>query len=557
MTGDWQTGRAARNDQFRSPASHQFSGTSIWRLLELRATTSGSRPFLTWHPFEGEGRAWTYAEFARDAASLAAGLSARGVRAGDPVLVHLENCPEFLLTWFACAAIGAMAVTTNTRAAGDELRYFADHSGPVGAVTQPRFAELVSKNAPSLAWQVCLDHDSGAPAPAGPDEATSFASLAADPDTLIPSAPDPWAPMSVQYTSGTTSRPKGVLWTHANALWAARMNASHEDLHPDDCHLVYAPLFHANALVFSVLPSLWVGAHVVLIPKWSTSRFWDISMRYRPTWLSLVGPAMRTLMTSEPPWDHSYRMFGAGICDPPYDAAYGTKTIGWWGMTETLGGGIVGDPYVPNRPMSMGRPSPEYGIAVVNDDGTPVAPEETGHLLVKGTRGLSLFAEYLHDPKATAESFDADGWFRTGDLVTPHGDGYISFADRSKDMLKVGGENVAASEVERVIAGVAGVAETAVVGRADDWLDEVPVAFVVATGPAEGLAERVRAACAELLADFKVPRDVYVVADMPRSTLAKVNKVELRKVADPAADRASAAERWVAEAKLDPSGDAV
>jgi crotonobetaine/carnitine-CoA ligase len=208
--------------------------------------------------------------------------------------------------------------------------------------------------------------------------------------------------------------------------------------------------------------------------------------------------------------------------------------------------------------MSMGRPAPEYGIAVVRADGvTPTEPEETGQLLVKGTPGLSLFAEYLNKPEATADAFDEWGWMRTGDLVVAHADGYLSFVDRAKDMLKVGAENVAASEIERVMIGVPGVAEAAVVGRPDPKLDEVPVAFVVATHGDDSLADRVRDACANQLADFKVPRDVYVVAGLPRSTISKVNKVELRRFADPEADREAAALTWLAAAASDPSGDAI
>jgi carnitine-CoA ligase len=174
-----------------------------------------------------------------------------------------------------------------------------------------------------------------------------------------------------------------------------------------------------------------------------------------------------------------------------------------------------------------------------------------GDLLQVRTTTSSTWA-----PAATAGSFDEAGWFRTGDLVTLHADGYLSFADRDKDMLKVGAENVAASEIERVILATGLVAEVAVVGRPDDKLDEVPVAFVVPFADRESLAADLEAACAQRLADFKVPRAVYGVRDLPRSTLNKVNKAELRKVAAASADRAAAEAQWLAAAASDPSGDA-
>jgi crotonobetaine/carnitine-CoA ligase len=185
--------------------------------------------------------------------------------------------------------------------------------------------------------------------------------------------------------------------------------------------------------------------------------------------------------------------------------------------------------------MSTGRPAAGYGIRVLREDlRTPVAPGETGHLQCHGVRGIQIFAEYLNNETAMRESFTDDGWFITGDRVTLDPDGMITFADRDKDMLKVGGENVAASEIERVIALVPGVHECAVVAQKHRMLDEVPVAFVIPVpGVAvEGNAElpaAIMAACQAQLADFKRPRQVILVGELPRSTLEKVSKVELRK----------------------------
>jgi carnitine-CoA ligase len=545
-----------RHDQART---HTFSGTDVWDLVRTRAQRSADQIAFVWHPYHGGlPRQWTYRDLAKAAAGLAAGLQRRGIGPGDRVLIHLGNCPEFVISWYACAAIGAVAVTTNTRSVADEMRYFCADSQAAFAITQPRFAELVGSCAPRLNLAV-LDHDPGEEGPASRDP-DSFTSLAGDPGEFTPRPPDPMAAMSVQYTSGTTSRPKGVVWTHANALWAARVNALHEDLHPSDCHLTYLPLFHANALGYQMLTSMWVGARFVLVPKWSTSRFWDVSMKHGCTWLSLMGLSHRALAagaTGEIPAGHSYRLFGSGVCDTPIDAAYGVKTVGWWGMTETISHPIVGNPYTPDHPMSMGRAAPEYQIAVVRDDGvTPVEPEETGHLLVHGTPGLSLFAGYLNQPEATADSYDEAGWFRTGDRATVHSDGYLTFADRAKDMLKVGAENVAASEIETVIMETRLASEVAVVGRPDDKFDEVPVAFVVPAGNGQTLADDIAAACVRRLSDFKVPRAVYVVRALPRSTLSKVNKAELRKLAHTDADRSAAEAQWLAAADSDPSGDA-
>lgn len=518
------------------PPLHPFNGFDIPALVALQAQRRPDHPFIVWEPFDGAGETWTYARFADDVSRIAAGLAKRGVRSGDRVLVHLDNCPETLLAWYACAHLGAVAVTTNARSSADELAYFAGHSRAVAAITQPAFAELVSGASRDFRFIAVTAHDNGAPPAAGfaPGKAERFEVLYGDAADAPPRARDPAHPIGVQYTSGTTSRPKGVLWTHANALWGARINALHEDLHEDDVHLVHLPLFHTNAQAYSVLATLWAGGTAVIMPKFSASRFWPLSLKHRCTWTSVIPFCVKALMNVERPASHFYRFWGSAVCEPPTDEHFGVRSIGWWGMTETITHGIVGSAHLPNESMSCGRPAPEYGIVIEDDDGRPVRPGETGHLLVQGVPGVSLFKEYLDNPQAMEDAYDARGLFRTGDRVTLLESGFIRFSDRDKDMLKVGGENVAASEIERVVMTVKGVREAAVVAKKHPMLDEAPVVFVIAEDSAtqESLSDSILAACRSTLASFKVPHEVRVVADMPRSTLEKVAKAQLRKLLD-------------------------
>ena len=228
-------------------------------------------------------------------------------------------------------------------------------------------------------------------------------------------------------------------------------------------------------------------------------------------------------------------MFGMNANKQPFDAHFGVRSIGWWGMTETISHGIIGEARMRNRSMTTGRPAAGYDIRVLRDDGvTPVAPGEIGHLECREWRGIQMFSECLGNAAAMRESFTDDDWFKTGDRVRLENDGQLTFADRGKDMLKVGRENVSASEAERVIAVVPGVYEVAIVAQRHKMLDEIPVAFVIPKADVEpdqsaDLAARIIEACTEELADFKVPRDVFVVAEMPRSTLEKIHKAELRK----------------------------
>lgn len=507
------------------------AGMDVPWLLARWAERAPDKPFLVWEPFEGARRTWTFAALRRDARRLAAGLHGRGVRAGDFVILHLANSPEFVLAWFACAELGAVAVSTNTRSVARDLEYFAEHTSAVCALTQPAYAAMIRGACRHLRFLAVAADDAGAPATVEPAwDAIPFAELlAADASSLPERAVDPAGDLSVQFTSGTTSRPKAVLWTHANGVWAARTGANHLRLRHEDRTLIFMPLFHTNAQGWSMLPMLWVGGTIVVQPRFSASRFWELSLRHELTWLSTIPFAFKAI-AEQPVPAHHYRFWGTGAHLPEIEDAVGVDVIGWWGMTETLTQGILTDLDHRGPRGTMGRPAPEYDIEVRRADGRLAVPGERGHLWIRGVRGVSLFKEYYRNDAANEKAFDAAGFFDTGDVVRADEAGWLYFSDRDKDMLKVGAENVAASEIEAVVQLTGLSDECAVVGRKHPMLDEVPVAFVIPNADAgEDAATRILAFCRENLADFKVPREVILVDSLPRSTLEKVAKAELRK----------------------------
>lgn len=509
------------------PVLHPYLGKDVPWLLESQAESRGEQVFLVWEDFDHPPQQWTYEAFWNEVRGFAAGLAGRGLGVGDAVLIHMDNCPEFLVGWFACAVIGAIAVTTNTRYAPDELNYAINHARVRVALTQPQYLDLVHGAGCDLEFIAVT----GVPGAGQKERVVAWPQLQLHSEPPA-RAPDPMLPLSVQYTSGTTARPKGVVWTHANGLWCGQINTQHFLLTEADIAMTVFPLFHTNALGYSVLGTLWSGGTVVLQPKFSASRYWDVVVRNQCTWSSINGFVMQALSDLPVP-SHKLRYWPIGVGDVEFvEKHFGVKLIGMWGMTETVGHGIISYPQVKGREGAIGMVAPEYEIAVRDKHGADLQPDVdgvTGRLLIRGVPGLTIFKEYLHDPQATANCFDDDGWFETGDLVTIFTDGSIVFSDREKDMLKIGAENVAASEIERVVQSVPGIAEVAVVGRPDRMLDEVPVVFVRA--PEEGfaeLAEAISAACEAQLADFKRPREVIRVDDFPRSTIDKISKKELR-----------------------------
>jgi crotonobetaine/carnitine-CoA ligase len=337
------------------------------------------------------------------------------------------------------------------------------------------------------------------------------------------------------FTSGTTNKPKAVVHTHANAVWASRLGSRNIDLGPDDRYLIYLPFFHVNAQSWSFFPVLGAGATAVLVPKWSTSGFWPTVTTHGITHISLMPFVMGTLMAPDRPAEHTLRVGVFGLIMPDLDRMFGIDVVAAYGMTELVSHAITGKPREQLPVRSMGHVSPGYEIAVVDrETGRLCGEGETGELWMRGTRGIQIFLEYFDNPEANAASF-VDGWFRTGDMVRVGAGGNVFYQERDKDLLKVGGENVSAREVEDVVQTVPGVAQVAVVGKQHEWLDQVVVAFVITAPGAPEEAELEAAvieACQARLADFKVPRAVYVVPEFPLGTLDKILKNKLREMAD-------------------------
>lgn len=455
----------------------------------------------------------TWATTGRRARATAAGLASLGVRAGSSVGLHLTNQPDFYDVWWGAALLGAVVVPTNPLSTAQELRYVHEHAGCDVVITQDDLADVVSAAGRAVVVTVGSgwvdDHEQW------------------DGEVLH----DPLAPLGVLYTSGTTSRPKGVVVSHAAYLHAGRVVAGHLGLRPQDRQLVVLPLFHGNAQYYSTMSALVTGASLALTPRFSASRWSEQAHLMGATVASLFAAPIRMVL-GQPPTAHDRAhdlrlvMYAQNVTDAQateFESRFGVPLMQLYGMTETVAPPLMAPAFGPRPRQSMGRPTLSAQVRLAGPGGGDVAVGEPGELLVGGDPGRTLMTEYLQNPGATSAALH-EGWLRTGDMARADEDGYLYFVDRAKDVIKRAGENVACSEVERVMDEHPDVVESAVVGVPDAVRDEGLVAFTVLRPGSQLTEAELLAHVGEHLARFKVPDQVVMVQALPRTSVGKIQK---------------------------------
>ena len=490
-----------------------------------------------------EGETTSYADMATRAAALSAGLRARGVGAGDVVALLSYNCPEFLETVFAANHAGAIAMPINWRLAAPEVRYILEHSEARALVCDEGLLELAAdatrgmeaavlrlsiSDTASDGWERIADvRGAGG---AGGDAAAVAPWAAAGADDVH----------RLMYTSGTTGRPKGVMLTHANLAWKNLAHLVEFGFHAGDLGLACGPLYHVGALDLTTTTLIAAGATVVLHRAFDAAAVVDELERSRVTTVWLA-PAMVNAIMALPDVEQrdlsSVRVIingGEKMPIPLIERIQRTFPSAWfadaYGLTETVSGDTFLDrDSIITKLGSVGRPCLHLELDVWDEQGRSAVPGERGEIVLRGPK---VFKGYWKNPEATAEAF-AGGWFHTGDIGVRDEDGYLFIVDRLKDMIVSGGENIAGSEVERVLYEHPAVLEVAVVARPDERWGEVPVAYVALRPDADGAPTQVTEDeliehCRAQLAKFKVPKAVTFIDALPRNPSGKVLKRELR-----------------------------
>lgn len=462
---------------------------------------------------------------------------AQGIRKGDHVALHLDNCPEFIFCWFGLAKIGAVMVPINARLLRDESAWILAHSDVRLLVTSPQFypmyRQIYDENN-ALINHICLigndiPNDRGV---------SSFSALKAQQPTTLCYAP----PLStddtaeILFTSGTTSRPKGVVITHYNLRFAGYYSAWQCALRDDDVYLTVMPAFHIDCQCTAAMPAFSAGSTFVLIEKYSARAFWKQVRKYRATVTECIPMMIRTLMVQPETADdkqHHVRevMFYLNLSEQEKDAftqRFGVRLLTSYGMTETIVG-IIGDrPGDKRRWPSIGRVGFGYQAEIRDENNRPLPAGQIGEICIQGIPGKTIFKEYYNRPDATEKALEAAGWLHTGDSGYCDEEGFFYFVDRRCNMIKRGGENISCIEIENILSSHPKIQDVVVIGIKDSIRDEAIKAFVVINEGEELSETEFFEFCERNMAKFKVPSFMEIRADLPRNCSGKIIKKHLK-----------------------------
>ena len=483
-----------------------------------------------------EDRRLTVRAFHERVNQLSAGLTELGVRRGDVVGLLLYNRPEFLELVYAVNRVGAVFLPLNYRLSEDEWAYILGHAQAKVIVTEPEFlrpTDRIAEKLPGLEQRILVDGEPPSDQWIGYEDlldrhrGAHVEPVDVGPDDL----------QRLMYTSGTTSRPKGVRITYGNLQAKNLAHIVHFGLTAADTTLVCGPLYHVGGLDMPALAVLYTGGSVVLQRKFDAQGALHAIQEHQVTnaWLA---PAMVNAVLEVPDretYDTSSMRFilggGEKTPEPVLRRIMNAFPNAWfadaYGLTETVSGDTFLDrEHALTKLGSVGRPVPHTQIRIVDDTGKEVPAGELGEITLRGPK---VFAGYWRDDKATATALK-DGWFHTGDIGHLDEDGFLYIDDRKKDMIVSGGENIATPEVERVLYEHPAILEAAVVGLQHPRWGEVPRAFVVFRPGTSTEADELREFCQTRLAKFKVPARFDIVDELPRTPSGKVLKRTLRDI---------------------------
>jgi malonyl-CoA/methylmalonyl-CoA synthetase len=471
-----------------------------------------------------DGNVLSYGEFLSMADRTANALVTLGVGPGDRVAVHVEKSPQALALYAACLKAGAVFLPLNTAYTPSELDYFVKDSGARLFVCDPAEADAM---APIAAATGAVLETLAA------DGSGSLSDLAAEQPAhfeAVPRGEDDLA--ALLYTSGTTGRSKGAMLTQKNLLSNARALVDCWRFTDADVLLHALPIFHSHGLFVATNVTLLAGGSLIFLPKFDL----EAVLRLLPQATTMMGvPTFYTRLLDDPRFDRALtahmRLFVSGSAPllaethKAFEARTGHRILERYGMTETSMN--TSNPYDGDRRAgTVGMALPGVEVRVCDPESRAALP--VGEIGMLHVRGPNVFKGYWQMPEKTREDLQADGWFVTGDLARIDADGYVTIVGRGKDLIISGGYNIYPKEIEIFLDDQTGVRESAVVGAPHPDLGESVVAVLVPEAGHEIDLAAIEAAARSQLAGFKRPRHWVVMEELPRNTMGKVQKAELR-----------------------------
>jgi long-chain acyl-CoA synthetase len=497
---------------------------SIPELLKQRASDAPDKPFLF---SEADKREFTYKEFEAAVTRTAGMLVANGVAKGEVVSLLLPNSVEYVIAYFACWQLGALAGPINSLLKPQEIAYVISNSEAKALLVNSEYLPLIDPIRDEFAsLKAIIPFDDEAEATRAESAKSVLSAVITPEDEAI-----------IIYTSGTTGKPKGCLLAHGNVIANARQITHWLRFTEADRLLTIMPLFHMNAVSVTTMSALYAGGSTVVSPKFSASRFWQIISDYQITSFGSVATMLSMLLSSHPHGvpaglkTDRLRFAMCGSAPVPaevlkrFEETFNCLVIEGYGLSESTCRSTFNPPDRRRRPGSCGLPIGNE-MRVVDEEGREMPDGELGEIVL---RGENILKGYYKNDAANGTAF-RNGWFHTGDIGYRDADGFYYIVDRKSDMIIRGGENIYPREIDEVLYQHPAIAAAAVVGvRHELYGEEVAAVVVLKTGATSSEQELIEY-CKARLADFKCPKIVRFVDDIPKGPTGKLLKRELAKM---------------------------
>jgi len=476
-----------------------------------------------------EDKGITYDELNRRVNRLANAFSGLGIRKGDKIASMMFNSSQLVEVYFAAAKIGAISVPINYRLVGKEVHYIVDHSDSSILIYDAGLRKTIEPLLESKRLNFISVGEK-----AFSDSADYEKLIESSKESEIDGSVEEKDLRFIMYTSGTTGFPKGAMFTHRNNLWAALSIMITKKYDFNEVVLFVNPLYHMNSYI-NVIACIFMGNKMVLMKRFDPVKMVQLIESEKVTMCSVVPTICQRLLEISKDYKfntESWRYCTSTGAPWPFEMKKAfmetfpnVVMADAYGATEVFSGTLIQGSEILKKPNSVGRPYVDTVIKIVDDRGIDLPPGQIGEIIFYGPH---VTQGYYNDPKATAESLK-EGWFYSGDLGYFDEEGYLYLLDRKKDMIISGGENIYSLEIENVLLRNEKIMEVAVIGIPDDQWGEVVKAYIVLRPSATMDQEEVIRFCQGHLASYKKPRDVEFVESLPKNSLGKILKKDLKK----------------------------